>query len=75
MATWQRSRGVEAELAVPGRGKKSVRGPEAGGQHRRSGWGKAGDETGGSRAQVTPLLTGQAEELGFTPKCQGSRVG
>ena len=37
-------------------GKSAWRGPEAGGQHRRGGWGKAGDETGGSRAQVTPNM-------------------
>ena len=37
--------------------------------------GKVGATTGGSRAQVTPLLTGQAEKPDFTPKCRGSRVG
>lgn len=56
-------------------GDSTWRGPEAGGWHRRSGWGKEADETGGSREQVTPLFTGQAEKAGFTPKRRGSRVG
>ena len=56
-------------------GNSTWRGPEAGGWHRRSGWGKEGDETGGSRAHVTPVFTGQAEKAGFTPKCRGSHVG